>query len=723
MIVKKLTAVFGRLEGETLELHEGLNVITAPNEAGKSTWGSFFLAMLYGVDTSERASRNSLPVKTKYLPWSGRPMEGTMELLENGRSVTVERTTAGKAPMGAFRAWDTNSGVPLDVTGDGFAARVLGVERSVYERTGFLTQPTLALTADHALEARLSALVSSGEETLSAAEALERLRAQRNRCRHNRTGLLPQAEEELSRTEASLEELRRLGKERMDLEARLEGLEARAAELQAELDARAARDAGERQQMLEAARLDLEKKTGFLREKEDSVRGLPSLEELQDLQRQLEELADAAAQAEETLDELRTPPREPACPPVLAGLTADQVRDRADADCAHLTELGRPPRYAPRTPPALFLIAAITLIVAVIGLVMKQPAAALAGGFLTVLSCTLGVVRAARNRRALEARRQILAPYGVADASALRRMAEQRREALLLWQQQSREWEVRRRNAAERRGGIRAQQAELLREIAAFAPQAEDLSQAAQALRRAVHLRQFHAAAQREADQAAIRAQAVTGALRGGDQPVAGTSAELEDLRRDMQALRSQLDLRAGRMEALGDPAALEARREQLATRIEALLRRYDALTMAMEALEQADGTLRSRFAPQICRLAGEYLSKMTGGRYDHLILQRDLTIRAQAAGDAVTRPAAALSSGTADQLYLAVRLAVSGAVLPPDAPLVLDDALLTFDDERLGAAMELLLELSKTRQILLFTCQSREQAWLDAHRKDDPSC
>lgn len=30
MIVKKLTAVFGRLEGETLELHEGLNVITAP---------------------------------------------------------------------------------------------------------------------------------------------------------------------------------------------------------------------------------------------------------------------------------------------------------------------------------------------------------------------------------------------------------------------------------------------------------------------------------------------------------------------------------------------------------------------------------------------------------------------------------------------------------------------------------------------------------------------
>ena len=66
------------------------------------------------------------------------------------------------------------------------------------------------------------------------------------------------------------------------------------------------------------------------------------------------------------------------------------------------------------------------------------------------------------------------------------------------------------------------------------------------------------------------------------------------------------------------------------------------------------------------------------------------------------------------------MRLAICDAVLPADAPLVLDDALLTFDDERLGAALELLRELSKTRQILLFTCQSREQAWLDAHGKDD---
>ena len=49
--------------------------------------------------------------------------------------------------------------------------------------------------------------------------------------------------------------------------------------------------------------------------------------------------------------------------------------------------------------------------------------------------------------------------------------------------------------------------------------------------------------------------------------------------------------------------------------------------------------------------------------------------------------------------------------------PLILDDALLSFDDERLHAALDYLLEESKHRQILLFTCQKREGAYLDGRK------
>ena len=72
-------------------------------------------------------------------------------------------------------------------------------------------------------------------------------------------------------------------------------------------------------------------------------------------------------------------------------------------------------------------------------------------------------------------------------------------------------------------------------------------------------------------------------------------------------------------------------------------------------------------------------------------------------------------SSGTADQLYLAVRLAICEMVLPVEqnAPLILDDALLTFDDERLHKTLDYLVQLGSRRQILLFSCQSREVDYL----------
>ena len=74
-------------------------------------------------------------------------------------------------------------------------------------------------------------------------------------------------------------------------------------------------------------------------------------------------------------------------------------------------------------------------------------------------------------------------------------------------------------------------------------------------------------------------------------------------------------------------------------------------------------------------------------------------------------RRALTLSQGTADQLYLAVRLAVCELVLPAEepCPLVLDDALANFDDGRCALALEALSRLGEERQILLVACHSRE--------------
>ena len=65
------------------------------------------------------------------------------------------------------------------------------------------------------------------------------------------------------------------------------------------------------------------------------------------------------------------------------------------------------------------------------------------------------------------------------------------------------------------------------------------------------------------------------------------------------------------------------------------------------------------------------------------------------------------MSCGTADQMYLALRLAMCRMLLPEDSPLVLDDALVNFDDDRCDAAVEILSEEARKRQVILFTCRT----------------
>ena len=94
MKIKKMTASFGCLEGRSLELGEGLNILYAPNESGKSTWCAFLRTMLYGMNTAAREKQGVKPDKVKYAPWSGLAMSGSMGVEHEGKSITLRRWTA-----------------------------------------------------------------------------------------------------------------------------------------------------------------------------------------------------------------------------------------------------------------------------------------------------------------------------------------------------------------------------------------------------------------------------------------------------------------------------------------------------------------------------------------------------------------------------------------------------------------------------------------------------
>ena len=191
------------------------------------------------------------------------------------------------------------------------------------------------------------------------------------------------------------------------------------------------------------------------------------------------------------------------------------------------------------------------------------------------------------------------------------------------------------------------------------------------------------------------------------------TERLLSDGRAELRQLESRLSQYGGRVEALGDPATLRKQLSGLYAKRKKLEDAYIALSIAQDALTQARQELQRKFAPRISNRAGELMAKMTDGRYDRFQLAEDFSLLAGAQQEDTLHEALWRSAGTLDQLYLSLRLAVSEA-LAPDAPLVLDDALVRFDDTRLKAAMEILKEESASKQVILFTCQNREQSVLN---------
>ena len=166
MKIRSMTATFGKLDHARLELGDGLNLIYAPNEGGKSTWAAFWKAMLYGIDTRDRDKKGYLADKNRYQPWSGAPMEGTMDLEWQDRDITLRRGPKGSAPFGAFSAvyTGTEEAVP-GLTAANCGELLTGVGREVFERSAFIgSGGDLAVTAAPELERRIAALVSSGEE-------------------------------------------------------------------------------------------------------------------------------------------------------------------------------------------------------------------------------------------------------------------------------------------------------------------------------------------------------------------------------------------------------------------------------------------------------------------------------------------------------------------------------------------------------------------------------
>ena len=468
MRILKMTASFGCLNGRTMEPEKGLHVEILPNESGKSTWAAFLLAMFYGIDSSERASKGKVPAKIKYQPWSGAPMEGTLLLEQDGKKIVLQRTSEKGKPMGNFRAYDPDTGVEVPaLTGENCGRQLLGVGREVFRRTAFLSGSELQVTKEEELAGRLANLAVSGSMEENAEAAKQRLKAWSNRLSYHNKGLIPE-------TEAALGAARQKAAEKETME-----------------------------------------------------------QQKQELLRQMELLQQSQQRPPEKKN-------------WLIGLLLLPVYLAGAGVFAALK----------------FWLASILMAVAAV--------------------CFLGIF--------------------------------------------------------------------------------------------VFHYRH---------NKKVAAAQVLT--------------AQRQDT---LQQLQTRLAVLQSRIDDLQPETGAEEREREL----EEYRFRLEALKLALSVMEQAEAELEKGYGPQLTACAGELLCALTRTRYDAMVIDRDLNLSLRERESGLMRPLAMLSRGTQDQAWLALRLAMTRLLLPKNAPVILDDALLTFDEDRTAAAMDVLA--AQGRQVLVFSCR-----------------
>ncbi len=677
---------FRRFRQGRLELGEGINVVKGPNEAGKSTLMQAVLAALFWkADSGRREVRESVT-------WG--ESDGFLLELEGeagGRDFRLVKDFAARSAHLVWGDLETRDHARIEEA----VREWLGLgSEAAYRSTAAIRQDEVAAIAAgrDELGRALHAAMTGSDGGAAAPDALgelqrelaELLRGIRGTARN--PGPLARVEAEIGEKEARSAELSRAARERLDARRRLEEIDGESAGIETRLETLAALISDSEE------RADIE-------------------EDIEDFHRRYRQLESAAALVAEDARLEEEEERK------FGGLRAVLESRRGELEELELKRAGiaegagvlerrlreaRRARYRPWAP--YLLLGGMTLILVGLAGIALSPymllasaagaglaaAALLPGRYLSFLRRG-GELEAVREqmeeleRRGAEVERELERIAAAAGCGTVRRFLEMKVAYLQLL----------------------ARRKEIADKLEVLLPDGE---------RAAVEEE-----ARRLASEVSLRERRLR-ELRGRTVDSAGLQASLRErdsLRARLSALheeRIRLEVLLGEEDTEEELLRLEEELAYLRERRARLARRAAALELAVAWLERASRETLSGTARRLEEKAGDYISRITDGRYQRVEMDEGslgIAVWSREKGGLV--PPEALSRGTVDQLYLAARLSLAEIICGERRPpLLLDDPFVTFDPRRLERAMRVMRDIARGWQAVIFTCGDHYDAYAD---------
>lgn len=707
---------FGPFRDQTLKLASGMNIVHGANESGKSSWHAALQAGLCGVKNKKgQPTKREKEFKRQRKPWHGTDgwdVEAVVALAD-GRRVELRHNLAAKS--GHARDADVAGQDYSAEISDGAApngARWLGLSRASFLNTACVRQTEILEVREGAddLQDALARAADKAGKDVTAATALQLLADYRK----NQVGSkwAPTKPLRLTQTEVS------------DAKLRLDSAKSRLEDyLRRQRDVKTLeQELGKHQRLLRGvqahkakdAASTAEQRIRRVRELQESVGEVPPSVTAQD--------ADLANRIAAAIEAWGSAPPQPRVP---QGSTCEELEGERLTVLEEQAWLkAAKPRSRPRYPA---LLSGLGLLAAAgTGLWMQTTVMMLVGVICSITGLgTIGWAFANGKRKAAEDRLNQLAELAKR-LDSLEERIKHRRTADSAYRDDVKQWENARQKLHRAANATGIRESDATAQVLALRNwQDERLDRIADKHRRWGELQRERAGQsleQIECEAVAKRKEAdallqdcgtaeLNDALRfEGDLP-----ARLEELQAKMNNARGVLTEFVKGMVSIADA---EDDYEDATRRLHHLKTLDRTLEKATALIEQAQKGVYRDMAGVLRSTLLEWLPQVTGGRYTDCRVDPKTLLVEVREPQGEWRDASLLSHGTAEQVYLLLRLALCRHLVAENetCPLILDDPVSACDGHRQILVLETLLAISEETQVILFTHDDDVRDW--GHRR-----
>jgi uncharacterized protein YhaN len=674
---------FGRFHDQEVELKPGINLIYGENEAGKSTIHTFIKGMLFGIERMRgRGSASKEDVYTRYLPWDyPGAYNGSMDIKIGEKDYRLQRSF--HANNKNFTILDLSTGREVKLKEGLISELFPGLAESTFKNTISIEQLKAQTDAELAAQVRnyIANLSITKSKEVNVAKAVSFLTEQKKQL-------------EPSQSMATLKALQ------AEIEAGLEK-EEKVDQLTLQL----------RNLLLEEKELDQQKRAAAASLDKEATKQMEQLPAIMEKYRSYQELARQSVLLESQFAELQRKSailekeqlstgtlKEDiqACEKLRAELLSQeklQIELQREKDLLHK---GGSKNILSSILPSCALAILVMFVTSFhpVGFVLATVLFLAGVAFYVVLNGNerkkqQGIKEKARilEQQRIAIQTQI---NGILQRNHVSRMEELAGKQEIVLKNfytlentkiQQKDLETRKIELEDSRDAMY----ETIMKYMQYFIQEEELT---------------NTSMQRLQEEIRLSKQECTGKLTQINQQYDQCKLRIEKLKWEIKTLEGNEELLLKNQARYND---LEQVQKQNTVELE-------AIKLALTSIQELSTDIHDSFGQQLNSAVSEVISEVTSKKYTDLKIDEKLEVKVGWNGDYVLLDR--LSAGTIDQVYFALRLAVADLLLGKDeVPLLLDDSFALYDEMRVKSA---LTKISERKQIILFTCHTREKKLLE---------